>query len=245
MRLKLERAEWITPTSHYEASRLTSRYGANPAKLRLLYIGVPQARARSHPKQHSASESFKILSVGTLQEKKGHEYLIRAVAHLVGRGIAAQCTIVGGGPLAESLSQLVRELGLAEHVSLVGWLPSENIVSLTLEADVFCLACVTSPTSGTDGIPFALMEAMQLRVPCISTWTAGIPELIIPGVTGLLVPPADPEALAIALEILSSDHELRSRLGQQGATHVAEYFDLTVNVAKLARLLRCGTTAGP
>ncbi len=240
MRLKLREAAFVTPTSQYEASRLISRYGASSAKLHLLHIGVPHARGSSRRSEGARSSPSAILSVGSLQEKKGHEYLIRAVARLLAREIPVRCTIVGGGPLEQSLASLAGRLGVADRVTLAGWLPSAEITALTREADVFCLACVTSPSSGTDGIPFALMEAMQLGVPCVSTWTAGIPELIMPGVTGLLVPPADPGGLADAIETLLADHELQARLGRQGAEHVAEHFDLSANMAELAGLFRSG-----
>jgi glycosyltransferase involved in cell wall biosynthesis len=96
------------------------------------------------------------------------------------------------------------------------------------KADIFALA------SFAEGIPVALMEAMAMGIPCVSTSVAGIPELIQDKVDGLLVPPSSVESFASAIESLVLDQALRKRLGASGRAHVVEHYNLAVNLNLLA-----------
>ena len=99
-------------------------------------------------------------------------------------------------------------------------------------ADIFALA------SFAEGVPVALMEAMAMEVPCVSTFVAGIPELIRDGLDGLLVPASSPEAMASALQRLIEDPLLRHSLGVAGARRVMELYNLPQNVCTLARVFK-------
>ena len=103
-------------------------------------------------------------------------------------------------------------------------------------ADVFALA------SFAEGVPVALMEAMAIEIPCVSTSIAGIPELIRDGVDGLLVPASSVEALASALQRLLDDPLLRRSLGSAGSKRVSEHYNLPLNVSSLARVFKSELT---
>ena len=104
-------------------------------------------------------------------------------------------------------------------------------------ATLFALPCIVTDNGDRDGIPNVLVEAMRLGLPVVSTRVSGIPELIIDGDTGLLVPPRDTRALTDALARLLDDPHLRGRLAAGAARHVLHEFDLVGNAARLRELL--------
>jgi glycosyltransferase involved in cell wall biosynthesis len=126
--------------------------------------------------------------------------------------------IVGGGPDRQILEREVAQRGLQERVILHGFTPQDKLETLYRQADIFALP------SFAEGVPGVLMEAMALAIPCVSTWVAGIPELIRSGIDGLLVPPSDTEAFADAIRQLVTDPDLRLRIGQAGRQRVLEKF---------------------
>lgn len=217
----------ITCTEHnleYLRKRLPSSAGL---KVRRIYHGLELDRYASL--QHSETEVPVILSVGQLKEKKGLQYLIHAMAILRERRIRAVCRIIGDGPLRGQLADQVESLELGGTVELIGALPHEGVVRAYAEATVFTLPCVVASDGDRDGIPNAILEAMASAIPVVSTPTSGIPEVITDNVTGLIVPVADAEALADALERLLRDPELRMSLGQAARTFVVGEFDVTAN----------------
>jgi glycosyltransferase involved in cell wall biosynthesis len=182
-----------------------------------------------------------LLSVGRLVEKKGLDYLIRACRQLQDQGREFVCHIIGSGPEREHLHALIQELGLQETVFLRGILPHDQVVDEYNRATLFALPCVQGQDGSLDGIPNVLPEAMASGVPVVSTPVSAIPELVVDGTNGLLVPPGEVTALAAALARLLDDPALRRQLGEQGRRAVKEQFDLNQNVRKVYEIfLRYG-----
>jgi glycosyltransferase involved in cell wall biosynthesis len=144
------------------------------------------------------------------------------------KGHEARLVFVGSGPDMESLEREAHTNGLTDLVTFRGALNHDQTREQLTEADVFALA------SFAEGIPVALMEAMAMSIPCVSTNVAGIPELIRDDVDGLLVPASSVEAMAGALESLLVDRELRERLGRSGRARVTERYNLADNLKVLA-----------
>jgi colanic acid/amylovoran biosynthesis glycosyltransferase len=117
-------------------------------------------------------------------------------------------------------------------VEFTGPLPNEAVRDLLRQTDCFALA------SFAEGVPVAVMEAMALGVPCVATRVTGVPELISDGHDGLLVPPADPNALAAAMERLILDPDLRREFAENGRAKVAAEYNLKDNARVLADYLR-------
>ena len=134
----------------------------------------------------------------------------------------------------DRLQRRINDAGLGEAVMLLGSLNQEQMNQMYAESDVFVL-----PSFG-EGVPVVLMEAMSNEVPCISTYVNGVPELIEHKQSGLLVPPADVGALALAMECLAGDVELRDRLGRAGREKVQMCFDLDKNVQRLSGIFEMG-----
>ena len=140
------------------------------------------------------------------------------------------CLIVGEGEERENLAGQINALGLRDLVGLPGARPQEQVLNLMKQATLFVLPCVVSDSGNRDGLPNALVEALAVGLPAISTTLSGIPELIEHGVNGLLVPPGDSVSLALAIEQMLMDPDLRERLARNGIKKVRECFDLRKNV---------------
>lgn len=179
-----------------------------------------------------------ILSIGSLIEKKGHEYLIRACRQLKARGIDFRCTIIGKGPSEGSLRQLVRDCNLEGYVVLAGSRPRDDVLDAYHRSDLFVLASVVGRSGDRDGIPVVLMEALAMQTPVISTEVSGIPELVRHNNTGWLVLERDPTAIAEAIAELAYDDRLRARLAHNGRALVEREFDIKGNVSRLINVFR-------
>ncbi len=201
--------------------------------IRVVYNGLDAEEFRPAPRPREGSE-VRVLSIGSLREKKGHEYLIDACALLAKKGYPFRCTIVGDGPRRTSLQARIDQHGLPGCVSLVGAKTQEEVKELYRESDLFVLACIVTDDGDSDGVPTVLVESLAMQLPVVTTPVAAIPEFVVDGETGLLVPERDSFALARAMERLIVDPDLGRRLGERGRRAVAEQFDVRRTSAQLA-----------
>jgi len=192
---------------------------------------------RPRPGEPKPGAFLRILSVGTLQEKKGHRFLIAALALLRDRQAPFRCLIVGSGPLEAELHAQIEEAGLESQITLEPYRRHDAVAQLYRENDVFVLPCVVTPDGDRDGIPAVLIEAGAAGCALVSTPVSGIPELIRDGESGLLVAERDENGLAEALSRLV-DPELRAALGRGAQNAVRERFDIRRNAAELADRFR-------
>ncbi len=182
--------------------------GVRPSLLRM---GVPADWVTEPTAVRPAGRQ--IVSVGSLVEKKGHGFLIEALASAPGWHL----TIVGEGPQRVELENLVNDLGLSSRVRFAGLLPETDVRVILAGADVFALACVEAGNGDRDGIPVALMEAMAVGLPVVTTDAGAIPELVEGA--GYLVDQRCPDAIARALSELADDH-VRARMGSDGRERI-------------------------
>jgi glycosyltransferase involved in cell wall biosynthesis len=168
------------------------------------------------PRQRRDGLPPRIVSVGRLQEPKDPLTLVRALGSLRGTPFAA--VLVGEGPDRPAVAAELERLGLGDAARLAG--ERHDVPELLAEADIFVLS------SRSEGLPLSILEAMRARLPVVASCVGGIPELVVDGETGLLVPPGDPSRLAAAIERLVEDPALRDRLGAAGRARLEELFDL-------------------
>jgi glycosyltransferase involved in cell wall biosynthesis len=168
------------------------------------------------PRRRRDSGPPRIVSVGRLQEPKDPLTLVRALGSLRGRSFAA--LIVGEGPDRPAVVAELRRLGLGRATELAG--ARHDVPELLAAADIFVLS------TRSEGLPLSILEAMSAGLPVVASRVGGIPELVVDGETGLLVPPGDPASLAAAIERLLEDPGLRDRLGAAGRARLEEFFDL-------------------
>lgn len=234
---KVGEAAFVRTISEFNKRYITSHYSVpNPDVIKVRYLGVDLAEFPFRA-ERAASDPLRVLSVGRLTYTKGHADLIAACAQLRASGVPVRCQIVGGGEDGEALAMEIVSRGLEDTVELTGPLARDNVQGLLGMADVLTLACkVAQHGNDQDGIPVALMEAMALGVPVVSTFTSGVPELIDNGVSGLLVPPGDVAGLAAALRMLATNADLRQRLRTAARQKVEARFDIHANAVRLLQL---------
>jgi glycosyltransferase involved in cell wall biosynthesis len=178
-----------------------------------------------------------VVAVGRLIAKKGFVDLIRACGLLTERGKWFRCDIIGEGPLENELLEKIQQLELQDRVALAGARPQHEIRDRLAEASVFVLPSVIDPEGGMDNLPTVIMEAMATGLPVISTAIAGIPEMVIEGETGFLVPPRDAVALADVIEKLIGDAVLARKMGRAGHERAKKLFSIEGNVRELRALV--------
>jgi len=237
---KTNRSRFMRTISEFNKRFIEKTYrGVDASKIYVKYLGVDPGMF-SFANGNRSQEEFRIVSVGDLIHQKGHAYLIRACAELCKRGFSFTCTIIGEGTAREYLEQEIERLRVADCVHLVGAINHEDVLHNLTNSHAFVLACIDLRGQGehVDGIPVALMEAMAMGVPVISTNLSGIPELIEANVSGLLVPEKDEVALADALSRLIQEREFRDKLGQLARKRIEEDFNLATNTRSLADLFQ-------
>lgn len=202
-------AEVAFTISQKDLELFEARFGTTAELLRM---GVGASWLRE---PRTGTESKTIVSVGSLTAKKGHRDLIEAVS----RSEDWQLVIVGEGEQRAELEALIEEKHLAERVSLVGLRTEKEVAALMIEADIFALACVETSSGNRDGIPVALIEAMAMGLPVVTTDAGAIEELVAGA--GVVVPQRNPASLADAFEMLQ-DPEERLRFGRLGHATVQE-----------------------
>ncbi len=230
---KLARSSLIVTISDFNRRLLHDLYGnAISRKTTVIHCGIDTELFQARP-DAAPHPLFRILCVGSLRDYKGQSYLVKACALLRDERIGFECTFVGDGVDRAALEAEIRQLHLEDSVRILGYQTRDTVRDLLNRADVFVLPSVTTPSGKMEGIPVALMEALAMGVPAISTRISGIPELLIPGRTGFLVPERDVEALREALVQVCRDPRGARALARQGRERVVEEFDLRRNARRL------------
>lgn len=233
---KVAEASFVVAISEFNRRWLAQQVGESAARrIHVVRCGVPADGFVPLPPV-DPDALFTILCVGRLEAKKGQRDLIEACRRLRDRGIAFRCWLVGEGRERARIERAREAAGLGDQVALFGAQPRSAVRALLAETHVVVLPSVVTPDGRSDGIPIALMEAMAVARPVVSTRVSGIPELIVDGHSGRLVEPGDPGALADALEQIHRDPAGAARIAREAARRVRERFDLGDNVGALQRL---------
>ena len=227
-------ARVIVTETDYAAQFLRERFPQRADSVHRIYNGLDLAEFE---RADFSSSPPLIIAVGRLIAKKGFAELIRACALLAERGKLFRCEIIGEGPLENELRAQIAQLNLQNRFVLSGAKPQREVRQHLAAASVFVLPSVLDPEGGMDNLPTVIMEAMAAGLPVISTNIAGIPEMVVQNETGFLVQPADPIALAKAIEDVIDDRLLAQRLGEAGHQRAQELFSIEKNVRELCALL--------
>ncbi|HEY2900308.1 MAG TPA: glycosyltransferase family 4 protein [Polyangia bacterium] len=200
-------------------------------KVHVVRCGVDAAFLAAGPQ--AMADTQRLICVGRLCEQKGQLLILEAVALLAAEGVSFELVLAGDGPMRAAIEKRLRELGLQSRVRITGWLSNDDVRRELLEARILLLP------SFAEGLPVVLMEALALGRPAISTYVAGIPELILPGENGWLIPAGSVPAMVAAIRsALATSPEVLQRMGQQGAAAVAARHDANDEAARLAGLFR-------
>ena len=227
---KTRRARFVACISAFCRAQLMCFAGrADWDKLKIIHCGIEPTRYA--PSRH---EGQTLLFTGRLAGVKGVPVLLRALSALAPRHPELRLRLIGDGPERAVLEAMAAELGIAARTEFLGYRSQAEVAEALTEADVFVLP------SFAEGVPVVLMEAMAAQVPVVTTRIAGVPELVDHGVSGLLVPPGEAEALTEALEALLADPDLRRSMGAAGRAKVEAHFTAKTEAAKLSALF-CAT----
>lgn len=205
-------------------------------KVRIVHCGLEKAFYEGAPTPPALAP--RLVCVGRLSEAKGQPLLIEAAARLSAKGIPFELVLAGDGPLRTSLETLIEKYSLGQRVRITGWISSSQVREELLASRAMVLP------SFAEGLPVVVMEAMALRRPVLTTYVAGIPELVQHGETGWLFPAGSVEELTAAIEdCLSRPAEDLQRMGERGYCRVVARHSIDVEVSKLAELFRTHATA--
>ena len=229
---KIRRADFVVAVSSFGRSQLFRNVSHQHwQKIQVIHCGIEPAFYESALNQPSAAR--RLVCVGRLCEQKGQLLLLDAARQLSERGTKFELVLAGDGEMRDELETLIARYELQSMVRITGWISSDQVRDEILAARALVLP------SFAEGLPVVLMEAMALRRPVISTYVAGIPELINPGEHGWLVPAGDVEALASAMQTcLAAPAETIVRMGDAARTRVLARHNVDKEVGKLIDLFR-------
>jgi len=209
------RCDDLAAISSYTGRELTAISGRTP---RIIPYGVHLPPERDWP-----ATPGRILTVGRLIARKGHIYLIRAMARLTDLP-DAHLVIVGEGHEREALEAEIQRLGLEDRVTLTGRVSDETLEEHYQSCQVFVLPAIVDETGDTEMLGMVSLEAMRYGKPVVASDVGGIPDIVADGESGVLVPQKDPEALAAAIRRLLTNPEEARRLGHAGYHFARAHF---------------------
>ena len=237
-REKLADCAWLATCTRVNAEHL-SALAPDRDRVSLVYHGLdfrrfpPPTGEHAGRDGHDAADPVTLLSVGRAVAKKGYDVLLEALARLPD-DLHWRFVHIGGGEHLAALRNQATALGLDERISWLGPRSQEEVIEHYREADLFVLPCRITANGDRDGLPNVLMEAQSQGLPCISTTVSAIPELIIDGETGILVPPENPQALAETLRQAITAPGRRKALGEAAQRRVTAEFGMARGIDILA-----------
>lgn len=227
---KIRQASFVVAISSFGRSQLY-RWIAHEYwhKVKIVHCGLEQSFydvASSLP-PHKA----RLVCVGRLCEQKGQLLLLQACRMLKEKGLEFELVLAGDGEMRPEVERAIKAYGLDVNVKITGWISSKQVRDEILASQAMVLP------SFAEGLPVVIMEAMALKRPVISTYIAGVPELVIPGENGWLVPAGSVLELSNAIEqVLSASVQQLSDMGEAAYTRVTQRHSIDTEAGKLAAL---------
>lgn len=229
---KIRRSAFVVAISSFGRSQLFRWVGFEQwPKVREVHCGLERAFHEVKPELIPAAP--RLVCVGRICEQKGQLLLIEAATHLAAKGIDFELVLAGDGEMRGEVEALIARHGFGNRVRITGWIDAAQV-----RQEIQAARALVLP-SFAEGLPVVIMEAMALRRPVLTTYVAGIPELVRPGETGWLFPAGSVEALATAMQAcLNAPLEKLARMGEAGYRSVLARHDIDTEAAKLAALFR-------
>ena len=244
---KFENADFIVVNSLYNKNIAENYISKNTRnKIKLVYNeAVSLEKFNPVVKASQKTKVIKLLCVGRYVEQKGLVYLLKACNILKNKAYSFLCELIGGPVIPTyqgyfiQLKEHHKKLGLEDSVIFSGALPFNKVLECYSSTDIFVLPCVIASKYGArDNIPNAIIEAMAMKLPVVSTTVTGIPEIIDNEIDGLLVPPNNEDKLAEAICRLIEDEELRRTLGENARKKIEQKFDINKNIKEFSELFK-------
>jgi glycosyltransferase involved in cell wall biosynthesis len=212
--------------------------GYPPERTIVHHNGIDLARFSAMPGEREAGL---VLHVGRLVEKKGTRLLLDAVARVP----EARLVILGDGPLRRPLERQAASLGLGGRVRFLGAQPPEEVARWMARASLLAAPSVTARDGDSEGLPTVVIEAAAAALPAIVSGHSGLPEAVVDGASGFVVPEGDAGALAARLSELLAAPALQARMGAAARIVAEERFDASRQAAALEEIYDALVEAGP
>jgi colanic acid/amylovoran biosynthesis glycosyltransferase len=227
---KIRSAKFVAAISSYGRSQLFRQIEQNQwHKVKEVHCGLE--KAFYDVPVVVVPENNQLVCVGRLCEQKGQLLLIEAVRLLIEKGIDIKLILAGDGEMRPELESLLDKFEMRDYVRITGWISSDQVRDEILSSRALVLP------SFAEGLPVVIMESMALHRPVLSTYVAGIPELVIPGENGWLFPAGSVDALVGAIsQCLSTPVDTLRAMGESGHKRVVERHNIDVEVGKLKAL---------
>lgn len=204
------------------ARQLAHAFDVPSAKIQTIHNCIPPA-SFNRPVNHRLKSTFNqgtnrpvVLTIARLDQQKGHQFLLQAVRQMPD----AVFVLAGDGPARQELQAQVQAQAIADRILFLGH--RVDVADLLAACDLFVLPSIY------EGLPLAILEAMAAGRAVVATAVGGVPEAVLDGQTGLLVPPGNPDALADAVRSLLSDPARAARMGTAGKARVQQHFSIDV-----------------
>lgn len=233
LREKFRAAKFIVCISEFCRSQVAAQMDYRSAgKCIVNRLGVSESALAPYRQQprDAPPRPLQVVCTGRLVQEKGQHVLLEACARLLRQGVELQLTLIGGGPQRARLEEFARSRNIADRVRFLGVQSHEETLRVVSQADLFVLP------SSAEGVPVAIMEAMALNVPVISTYIAGIPELVENGVSGWLVPAGSVDALEAAMTLAAGNPSLRATMAAAARKTIDAKYSLDTNHATLLEI---------
>jgi glycosyltransferase involved in cell wall biosynthesis len=239
LRQKVAAASFVVCISDYTRSQLMRiSHPQDWEKLHVVRCGIDTTTFAQRP-ERSTGRPPRALMVARLSPEKGHLVMLEAIKLLADRGRHVEVDLIGPGEYGDELREIAQRFGITDRVHFHGACTPSEINQQLRSSDVFCLP------SFAEGLPVALMEAMAVGVPVVTTYISGIPELVIDNWTGMVVPAGRADMLASCIERLCDDPELYASIVAAGRAKVEEQHELARNVPALAALFTARSVNEP
>jgi colanic acid/amylovoran biosynthesis glycosyltransferase len=210
--------------------------GCDPKKIELHRTGIPLEEFPFRERAAAKNGEWRLVQAGRLIEKKGLPVTLRAFSQFLKRYPCSTLTIAGEGPLLPELQNVARKLKIADRVSFTGFLLQDQLRDVYYRSHIFLHPSQIGRDGNQEGIPNAMLEAMATGLPVFATEHGGIPEAVENGVSGILLPERDCDALSRALLDAAKDPGLLRRIGGAGASAVRRNFDLSAQAQRLEQI---------
>ena len=235
--LVFQEVDLYTSNTSYTAMKAT-KLGCPSDKIQILPVGLDLSKYKFSPPKYQPGEIIRLLSVGRLVEKKGLAFSIQAFAKVALEHPNIEYQIVGDGPLRDRLERLSHDLGIAEKVIFLGGQTQDIVRNIYQQSHIFMLPSVTAPNGDMEGQALVLQEAQAIGLPVISTLHNGIPDGVLDGQSGFLVPERDVDSLAERLLYLIKHPEIWHQMGTVGREFIEKKYDLNMLNDRLVELYR-------
>lgn len=227
-RYALRKADYITALGT-RLGEATVEYAPKGKKIAITPYGI-DLKVFSPARRPRGDRKLTIGAIRRLKSVYGLDYLLRAMPMVLARHPGTRLLLVGDGPQRSYLQGLAQSLGISDRVQFVGNVPHQQVPSYLDRIDIFVMPSIS------ESFGVAALEASAMEIPVVASNVGGVPDAVIDGETGFLVPPKDPAAIAAAVMELIEKPDLRLRMGRAGRKFVAENYEWNEIAARMEKL---------